>query len=132
MFRQEKPIRVLAVALLVMSLSTAAVSTQASAASPSSSPSAEGSPHGTCCCGTADARCCGTACCVRQPSNQVPANPPARSGGEKERGPVVGIVVLATSGRDGDPGNLGHTAECLHDGMHAVATLQSCHVRIQT
>ncbi len=122
----------LVAALLVMSVSTVAVCTQASFASLGSATSTERSSGGTCCCGTADARCCGTACCVQQPSNQVPANPPARSGGEKEGGPVVGLVMLATSGHNGDPANLGPTAEALHDGMHAVVTLQSRHVRIQT
>jgi hypothetical protein len=67
-----------------------------------------------------------------QSSNQVPTNPPARPTGEKEQTPTVGIVVLATAGEVGDSGSFGRIAHSHCDGLHAFATLQSRHVRIQT
>ena len=132
MHHSPKQIRVFVVALLSMSISVAAVCTPVSAQSLPSGASQAKPSQKACCCGTEDGKCCGMACCMRQPSNQVPTNPPLRTGAEKDS-PQVLALLLATCGNAlGDGNNFNAAVHSVFHGSLAIATLQSQHVRIQT
>jgi hypothetical protein len=84
----------------------------------------------TCCCANCDGRC-GGACCRQNGTKPVPPAAPGRSNNEKHNTVVlvveVGSLVEGNTdagARHGDPSSF--------DGMQAVVSLQSQHVRIQT
>jgi hypothetical protein len=129
--RTPKPIRALIVALLAVSTSMAAVCTPVSAMAPQSAISLVESSRPTCCCGTEDAKCCGTACCM-QPAGQVPNNPPVRARTDKENSQVL-TLLMATCGVALAVGNdFAKAAQSDFCGSLTAPTLQSQHVRIQT
>jgi hypothetical protein len=86
----------------------------------------------TCCCGTKDARCCGTACCVSQSPNPVPKTPPLRSGSDRHESRIIAIVGALNGGYANSEGSQSSFSSLQLGGMLALATLQSQHVRIQT
>ncbi len=89
-------------------------------------------PRKACCCGTEDGRCCGMGCCMRQSPNQVPPNPPLRTGGPKNEAQFIALAnAIAGSTVIGAGERRGGTPPVLA-GTLAAATLQSQHVRIQT
>ena len=132
MYSQPKPIRVLVVALLVMSTSVAAVCTPVSAQSVQSGMARAKPSQKTCCCGTEDGKCCGMGCCMRQPSNQVPTNPPLRTGTEKESSQVLAVLMANFGSALTDGGQFHRAVPSDFHGPLAAGTLQSQHVRIQT
>jgi hypothetical protein len=72
------------------------------------------------------------ACCLRQSSNQVPTNPPLRSGTENEISQVIATLTAIDGNTLRDAGRFGAWAPSGSCGPLAAATLQSQHVRIQT
>lgn len=134
MNRAFQPFRTVAVALLAMSTSVAPICTPVSAQSYESNKAVEAKPSRTvCCCGTADGKCCGTACCMRRPSKQVPTDPPYHRKSVEKDGSQVLALVLATCGDAlTDGGGFGRPFCADFCGSLAAATLQSQHVRIQT
>src|SRR5262249_57616665 len=119
-------------ALLVVSMSTAGVCA-AVAGRPltGKSPAAKAGPT-KCCCGTPDARCCGTSCCARPASHQPPNKAPLERGNQRGE-----TQAWATNSAPTDCESLtggvrsGAISSELY-GLLAVPTLQSQHVRLQT
>ena len=131
MYRHTKTLRVLLVALLAVSTSAAAVCSPVSAQALTSAKSPTKPARTKCCCGTEDGRCCGMACCMRRPSEQVPVNPPMRPGVEKAGPQAMALLVATCSDFQVGDGSLHSAAQSEFRGLLA-ATLQSQHIRIQT
>ena len=85
-----------------------------------------------CCCGTEDARCCGTGCCLQQSPDPIPTNPPLRSGSERHELRLIAIAAAVNGGLAGSGESASYAAFQHLRGLLAPATLQSQHVRIQT
>jgi hypothetical protein len=131
MYRQTKLVRLLLVAVLAVSTSSAAVCTPVSAQGLASVKSRAKPVRFKCCCGTEDGRCCGMACCMRGQSDQVPLNPPMRTTVEKTAGQAMALLVAAAIDSPTCDGHLHRAAASNFYGLLA-ASLQSQHVRIQT
>ena len=129
--RTPKPIRSLIVAMLALSTSMAAVCTPVSAMALQPGTSLTETSRPKCCCGTEDAKCCGTACCV-QPSNQVPNNPPVRTRTDKENSQVLALLMATCGVALTVGGDFAKAVQSDFCGSLAAPTLQSQHVRIQT
>ncbi len=136
MKRLARPIRLLIVAALVMSVGVAAVFTPVSArmlATGGQPKSAGAVPvRKDCCCGTKDGRCCGMGCCMRPTSNQKPTNPPLPDGSERNLSLALGLNALTAASIFLDHGRSDAAAHAMLDGPLSVGTLQLQHVRIQT
>jgi hypothetical protein len=131
MYHQPKPIRVFIVALLALSTSVAVICTPVSAQS--LGPGKESKAfRRTCCCGTPDGRCCGMGCCLRQPSNQIPTDPPLRTTSEKDKSHVLVLVFATCEVSAADCCTFHNGARSGLGGSLAAGTLQSQHIRIQT
>lgn len=126
-----KPFRTLIAAVLSLGTSAAVVCTPVLVKSGEPACVSAESASSGCCCGTADNECCGTSCCAQPSSNQVPANPPIRSGSEKD-GLSLAVVGLGSVRADADFDRIGHNSGSLSIGLNSAPSLQACHVRIQT
>jgi hypothetical protein len=69
---------------------------------------------------------------MRQPSNQVPTNPPVRTRTDKENLQVLALLMATCGEALTDGGNFAKAAQSDFCGSLAATTLQSQHVRIQT
>ena len=130
---RAKPLRAIAVALLAVSTSVAPICTPVSAGPRVPNKVAEAKPSRTaCCCGTEDGACCGMACCMRQPSKQVPTDVPLRKSTEKNGLQVFALDLATCNVALAIPGGFASPDGADFRGALAAPTLQSCHVRIQT
>jgi hypothetical protein len=86
-----------------------------------------------CCCGTPDARCCGTACCMsRLPPK--PAEPASPGGRNPQRVDTLVLVLDTTANFELAGGDAARLARPLSEatGSPADSTLQALQVRLNT
>lgn len=118
---------------LILSLGMMGLCTQPVAAighAACSRPASDQTKVRTCCCANCDGRC-GGACCKQNSTKPVSPQAPSRNEDSKHN-TVVLVIEIGSLVEGSSSASAGHGDPSSFDGLQAVVSLQSQHVRIQT